>query len=48
MAVSEIFIGDLVILLVAAFLGGSMARRFGYPAALGELAVGMVMKNVLT
>jgi Kef-type K+ transport system membrane component KefB len=43
LAVSEIFIGDLVILLVAAFLGGSMARRFGYPAALGELAVGMVI-----
>jgi len=39
----EIFIRDIVIVLVAAFLGGSLARRFGYPAAMGELVVGVVI-----
>jgi Kef-type K+ transport system membrane component KefB len=32
-----------VILLVAAFAGGYAAKRFGYPAALGELIVGMII-----
>jgi Kef-type K+ transport system membrane component KefB len=40
---AEIFVRDLVILLVAAFIGGSLAKRFRYPAALGELAVGMAI-----
>jgi Kef-type K+ transport system membrane component KefB len=39
----EPFIRDLVILLVAAFLGGSVARKFRYPAAIGELAVGILI-----
>ena len=39
MVAVETFIPDLVILFVAAFLGGSAARKFGYPAAIGELAV---------
>jgi Kef-type K+ transport system membrane component KefB len=34
---------DMVILLVAAFAGGSVARRFGYPAAIGELFVGIII-----
>jgi Kef-type K+ transport system membrane component KefB len=40
---AEVFVRDLVILLVAAFIGGSLAKRFRYPAALGELAVGMAI-----
>lgn len=32
-----------MILLVAAFAGGYAAKRFGYPAALGELIVGMII-----
>jgi Kef-type K+ transport system membrane component KefB len=43
LAAVEIFIRDIVILLVAAFLGGSVARRFGYPAAIGELLVGVII-----
>ena len=43
MVAVETFIRDLVILLVAAFLGGSVARKFGYPAAIGELAVGILI-----
>jgi len=39
----EVFVRDIVILLMGAFLGGSVARKFGYPAALGELAVGMAI-----
>jgi Kef-type K+ transport system membrane component KefB len=39
----EAFIRDMVVLLVAAFAGGSIARRFGYPAAIGELAVGIII-----
>lgn len=34
---------DLAIILAAAFAGGLLVRRFGYPAALGELAVGMLI-----
>jgi Kef-type K+ transport system membrane component KefB len=41
--VAEAFVRDLVFLLVAAFIGGSLAKRFRYPAALGELAVGIIV-----
>ena len=41
--IAHAFVRDLVVLLVAAFIGGSLARRFRYPAALGELAVGMAI-----
>jgi Kef-type K+ transport system membrane component KefB len=41
--VAQVFVRDLVFLLVAAFIGGSLARRFRYPAALGELAVGIIV-----
>jgi Kef-type K+ transport system membrane component KefB len=41
--VSTSIIFDMVILLVAAFAGGSVARRFGYPAAIGELFVGVII-----
>jgi Kef-type K+ transport system membrane component KefB len=41
--VAQAFVRDLVFLLVAAFIGGSLAKRFRYPAALGELAVGMIV-----
>jgi Kef-type K+ transport system membrane component KefB len=39
----EAFVLDLVILIFAAFLGGSVVRKFGYPAALGELTVGVIV-----
>jgi Kef-type K+ transport system membrane component KefB len=39
----EIFIREIVIVLVVAFLGGSVARRFGYPAAMGELVAGVII-----
>lgn len=41
--VAQAFVRDLVFLLVAAFIGGSLAKRFRYPAALGELAVGIIV-----
>ena len=41
--VAETFVRDLVFLLFAAFIGGSLAKRFRYPAALGELAVGIIV-----
>jgi Kef-type K+ transport system membrane component KefB len=41
--IAQAFVRDLVFLLVAAFIGGSLAKRFRYPAALGELAVGIVV-----
>jgi Kef-type K+ transport system membrane component KefB len=41
--VAAAFVRDLVFLLVAAFIGGSLAKRFRYPAALGELAVGIIV-----
>jgi len=41
--VHVVFFRDVVILLVAAFAGGYLAKRFGYPAALGELIVGMII-----
>ena len=37
------FILELSIILTAALLGGVLIRKFGYPAALGELAVGIVL-----
>ena len=43
MVAVEIFIRDIVIVLVVAFLGGSVARRFGYPAAMGELVAGVII-----
>lgn len=43
MVAVEAFIRDLVILLVAAFLGGTIARKFSYPAAIGELLVGIII-----
>ncbi len=43
MVAVEVFIREIVILLVVAFLGGSVAKRFGYPAAIGELAVGVII-----
>ena len=39
----ETFIFELAILLAAAFAGGLIVRRFGYPAALGELLIGIVI-----
>jgi len=41
--IAQAFVRDLVFLLVAAFIGGSLAKRFRYPAALGELAVGIIV-----
>lgn len=43
MVAVEVFMLDMVILLVAAFAGGSVARRYGYPAAIGELFVGVII-----
>jgi Kef-type K+ transport system membrane component KefB len=40
---AEAFILEMVVLLVAALVGGSVARRFGYPAAIGELFVGVII-----
>ncbi len=40
---SSVFIIELTILLVAAFLGGLLVRRFGYPVALGELVIGIAI-----
>jgi Kef-type K+ transport system membrane component KefB len=39
----EVFVRELVIVLVAALLAGSVVRRFGYPAAIGELLVGVLI-----
>lgn len=35
--VAQAFVRDLVFLLVAAFIGGSLAKRFRYPAAWANL-----------
>jgi len=43
MVAVEAFVRDLVILLVAAFLGGTVAKKFSYPAAIGELIVGIII-----
>jgi Kef-type K+ transport system membrane component KefB len=34
---------NLLLVLLAAVTGGWVARRFGYPAILGELAAGIVL-----
>lgn len=34
---------DLLLILVAAYVGGRLAQRVGYPAVLGELAAGIVL-----
>ena len=39
----ETFVFELAILLAAAFAGGLILRRFRYPAALGELLIGIVI-----
>ncbi len=39
----ETFVFELAILLAAAFAGGLLVRRFGYPMALGELLIGIVI-----
>jgi len=39
----ETFVFELAILLAAAFAGGLLVRRFGYPAALGELLIGIII-----
>ncbi len=37
------FVLQLSILLVAAIVGGLLIKRFGYPVALGELLVGIIL-----
>ena len=39
----ETFVFELAILLAAAFAGGLLVRRLGYPMALGELLIGIVI-----
>ena len=39
----ETFVFELAILLATAFAGGLLVRRFGYPMALGELLIGIVI-----
>ena len=39
----ETFVFELAILLSSAFAGGLLVRRFGYPLALGELLIGIVI-----
>ncbi len=39
----ETFVFELAILLSSAFAGGLLVRKFGYPAALGELLVGIII-----
>ncbi len=34
---------NLLAILVAAWLGGALARRMGYPAILGELLIGILL-----
>ena len=43
MVATETLLRTMVLLLVAAFIGGSVAKRFGYPAAIGELIVGIII-----
>jgi Kef-type K+ transport system membrane component KefB len=40
---AAIFVFDLSIFLVATIAGGILAKKFGYPVALGELLVGVVL-----
>jgi Kef-type K+ transport system membrane component KefB len=52
MADATAFVLQLSILLVAAIAGGLLIKRFGYPVALGELLVGIILGpsvfNVIT
>lgn len=43
MAEPTAFVLQLSILLVAAIIGGLLIKRFGYPVALGELLVGIIL-----
>jgi Kef-type K+ transport system membrane component KefB len=43
MADATSFVLQLSILLVAAIVGGLLIKRFGYPVALGELLVGIIL-----
>ena len=43
MAEPSSFVLELSILLVAAIVGGLLIKRFGYPVALGELLVGIIV-----
>jgi Kef-type K+ transport system membrane component KefB len=43
MADPSSFVLELSILLVAAIVGGLLIKRFGYPVALGELLVGIIV-----
>ena len=43
MAEPTAFVLQLSILLVAAIAGGLLIKRFGYPVALGELLVGIIL-----
>jgi Kef-type K+ transport system membrane component KefB len=39
----ELNILNILIILIAAWIGGSAAKRFGYPAILGELVIGILL-----
>ncbi len=39
----ELNILNLLIILIAAWIGGSAAKKLGYPAILGELVIGIVL-----
>lgn len=43
----ELNILNLLIILAAAWVGGSLAKRWGYPAILGELVVGIILGPAL-
>ncbi len=43
----ELNILNLLIILVAAWIGGSVSKRLGYPAILGELIIGIVLGPAL-
>lgn len=43
----ELSLLNLLLVLLAAWAGGSIAQRFGYPAVLGELAVGIILGPAL-
>jgi Kef-type K+ transport system membrane component KefB len=43
MADAALFVFDLSIFLVATIVGGILAKRIGYPVALGELLVGVIL-----
>jgi len=43
----ELSLLNLLLVLLAAWAGGSIAQRFGYPTVLGELAVGIILGPAL-